>query len=118
MDKNSSHIISLKSRWEILLGKLTDMIGEPPDLQGVLFMIGVQELGKGYRKFSKDEKQDLLHIATCKILSYTAYFELSGLDDEGWPHWKQIKEIPKLSLKEQDMMLKEGAIMYFEEIGY
>jgi hypothetical protein len=26
-----------------------------PDLQSVLFLIGVQELGMGYKKFKKDE---------------------------------------------------------------
>lgn len=118
MDKQHTHITSLKERWELLLGKLCNILGEAPDLQGVLYLIGVQELGKGFLKFSKDEKQDLMHIATCKLLSYSGYYQLNGLDDEGWPHWKLIKEIPKLSLKEQDWLLKEAAIMYFEEIDF
>lgn len=118
MDKKNAHITSLKERWEFLLGKLNVMLGEPPDLQGVIYLIGIQELGKGFLKFSKDQKQDLMHIATCKLLSYTGYYVLEGEDSEGWPHWKLTKEIPKLSLKEQDWLLKEAAIMYFEEIEF
>ncbi|MBK7854046.1 MAG: hypothetical protein IPJ79_03320 [Bacteroidetes bacterium] len=118
MDKKNAHITSLKERWEFLLGKLSIMLGEPPDLQGVIYLIGVQELGKGFLKFSKDQKQDLMHIATCKLLSYSGYYVLEGEDLDGWPHWKPVKEIPKLSLKEQDWMLKEAAITYFEEIEF
>ena len=91
----------------------------PQDLNAVLFLIGVQELGSGRKTFSKEEKQDLMHIAICKVLSLAGYYELEGLDEEGWPHWKLIKKLPKFDLIEQEKLLKIQVIEYFQkEIGW
>jgi hypothetical protein len=108
---------NLKAEWEKLCVKLTDEYGEEPDVQALLFLIGVQELGKGPMKYSKDEKQDLMHIATCRLMSQFGYYELEGLDQDGWPHWKLIKKLPPLTLKEQDLLLKEAIIEYFKSQG-
>ncbi len=63
--------------WQQLLVELEKMLErKPKDLNAVLFIIGVQELGKGARNFSKEEKQDLMHIAICKVLSLAGYYEL------------------------------------------
>lgn len=103
-------------KWEELTLQLADQFGEAPDLQAVIFLIGVQELGKGPQKFSKDEKEDLMHIATCKLLSEFGYYELEGADQDGWPHWKALKKLPPLTLKEQDLLLKQAALHYFENL--
>jgi hypothetical protein len=104
---------NIKEKWAALCRKLTDEFGDEPDLQVVLFLIGVQELGKGPQKFSKDEKQDLMHIAVCRLLSTYGYYELVGHDQDGWPHWKLLNKLPPLSLKEQDLLLKQAAVEYF-----
>ena len=104
---------NLKSKWEELCRKFGEDFGEEPDLQVVLFLIGVQELGKGPLKFSKDEKQDLMHIAVCRLLSTFGYYELVGHDQDGWPHWQLINKLPPLSLREQDLLLKQAAVEYF-----
>jgi len=104
----------LKSKWDLLCKKLTDDFGDVPDLQVVLFLIGVQELGKGPQKFSKDEKQDLMHIAVCRLMSSFGYYELKGLDQDGWPHWELVKKLPPLTLREQDWLLKQAAVEYFD----
>ena len=106
----------LKTNWEALTVKLENQFGEPPDLQALIFLIGVQELGKGPQKFSKDEKQDIMHIATCKLLSFFGYYELEGIDQDGWPHWLLIKPMPTLTLREQDILLKQAVLQYFETI--
>ena len=105
----------LKTDWEALCQRLGDKFGEEPDLQVILFLIGVQELGRGPQKFSKDEKQDLMHIAVCRLLSTFGYYELIGLDQDGWPHWQLLKKLPPLSLKEQDLLLKQAVVEYFED---
>ena len=87
----------------------------PKDLNAVLFLIGVQELGRGQAHFSKEEKQDLMHIAICKVLSYEGYYELEGIDQEGWPHWKMLKKLPRFDLLEQEQLLKLYALDYFEQ---
>lgn len=108
----------IKIEWSQLLKKIEDQFGVDPDLQGILFLIGVQELGKGFQNFSKSEKQDLMHIATCRLLSYYGYYILKGMDNDGWPHWELIEKIPVLSLKEQDVILKKSAIRYFKELDF
>lgn len=107
--------LELERSWQRLLNDLKDIIGKKPtDLNGVLFLIGVQELGKGKKYFSKEEKQDLMHIAICKVLSYSGFYELEGLDEEGWPHWKLKKKLPNFDLLEQEKLLKMHVIEYFE----
>ena len=106
--------------WQELLNELERNFGKKPkDLNGVLFIIGVQELGKGAKNFSKEEKQDLMHIAICKVLSLAGYYELEGIDESGWPHWKLIKKLPHFDLLEQEKLLKMLVIEYFEkEVGW
>ena len=102
--------------WQALLLEIGRMLGQvPKDLNGVLFLIGVQELGKGHQLFNKEQKQDLMHIAICKVLSYSGYYILEGLDDEGWPHWKLIKKLPRFDLLEQEKLLKMHVMEYFEK---
>lgn len=84
-----------------------------PDLQAVLFLIGIQELGTVKRKFTKEEKQDLMHIAVCTLLSADGYYALEGIDGDGWPHFKQVRPVPVEGTKEQERMLKEKIIHYF-----
>ncbi|MBK9045997.1 MAG: hypothetical protein IPL74_04600 [Bacteroidetes bacterium] len=108
-------IEELKDEWTFLTKRLETQFGEAPDLQAILFLIGVQELGKGPSNFSKDQKQDLMHIATCRLLSSYGYYELDGLDEDGWPHWKRIGKLPVLTLKEQDLVLKRAVLDYFRD---
>ena len=108
--------LDLERSWHVLLETIKRNIGvKPKDLNGVLFLIGVQELGGGSRIFSKEEKQDLLHIAICKVLSLAGYYTLDGLDKEGWPHWRLIKKLPHFDLLEQEKLLKMHVLEYFEK---
>lgn len=107
----------IHSKWKNLQEKLAaDFDAENPDLKVVLFLIGVQELGKGPKKYSKRQKEELMHIATCRLLSEMGFYELEGLDQDGWPHWKLIKPIPAYTLLEQELLLKGLAVSYFEDI--
>jgi hypothetical protein len=108
--------LDLDRKWHSLLIEVETLIGKKPkDLNGVLFLIGVQELGRGKQIFSKEEKQDLMHIGICKVLSYSGYYVLEHLDKEGWPHWKLIKKLPHFDLLEQEKLLKMHVIEYFEK---
>ena len=48
----------LKERWEQLVTILSDRFsqGEDLDLDAIIYLIGIQELGKLHREFKKDEK--------------------------------------------------------------
>ena len=108
--------LELERKWHALRLSIQEAIGKrPKDLNGVLFLIGVQELGKGVKNFTKEEKQDLIHIAICKVLSLAGFYELEGLDEEGWPHWKNVKPLPHFDLLEQEKLLKMHVLEYFEK---
>lgn len=108
--------LELEKRWGKLLDGLRETIGKKPaDLNSVLFLIGVQELGQGTKNFSKEQKQDLLHIAVCKVLSLSGFYELDFIDQDGWPHWNLIKELPHFDLLDQEKLLKIQVLDYFEK---
>jgi len=86
-----------------------------PDLNAILFLIGIQELGRVKSKFSKEEKQDLMHIAVCQLLSDDGYFEFEGRDADGWPHYKSLQGLDIEGVKAQEQLLKEKVINYFKE---
>ncbi len=107
---------TIEDDWQQLLNKLEITIGKrPADLNSVLFLIGVQELGQGTRIFTKEQKQDLMHIAVCKVFSLSGFYELEGKDADGWPHWKPVNNLPYLGLKDQEKALKAQVIDYFEQ---
>jgi hypothetical protein len=108
-----SELDALKSQWQQLVSNMEEQFGDVPDLQVMLFLIGVQELGQGHRSFSKDEKQDLMHLGTCRILSPDGYYEFTGTDGDGWPQYKLLKKLPALSLRDQDILLKKAVLDYF-----
>jgi hypothetical protein len=112
--------LDIHRKWQKVLDGIESAFGKRPnDVNGVLFLIGVHELGKGKKHFSKEEKQDLIHIAICKILSLSGYYTLEGLDEEGWPHWKLVKKLPHVDMLNQEKLLKMHIIEYFEnEIGF
>jgi hypothetical protein len=108
-----------KETWNNLIRFLEQNTGKKPsDLNAVLFLIGVQELGKGKITFSKEEKQDLMHIALCKVLSFGGYYICTHIDKDGWPHYDLIKNIKEIDLKSQEEIIKYYVVQYFKnEIG-
>jgi hypothetical protein len=104
----------LQVRWWKLEEKLMERFGKKPDLESVLFLIGIQELGDIRKKFSKEQKQDLMHIAVCTVFSTSGYYELSGADEDGWPHFKQLKPMPPMLPHEQENFLKDHVLLYFQ----
>jgi hypothetical protein len=108
--------LDLERQWQRLTRHLAEVVGKrPKDLNSVLFMIGVQELGQGVKTFTKEQKQDLMHIAICKVLSLAGYYQLEGLDEDGWPHWKPTSKLPHFDLLDQEKLLKMQVIEYFEK---
>jgi hypothetical protein len=108
----------LQSRWWKLEEKLMERFGKKPDLEAVLFLIGIQELGTVKNKFTKEQKQDLMHVAVCTILQSSGYYELVGVDEDGWPHFRQLKEIPALGMPAQENFLKDHILLYFQQNSF
>lgn len=106
-----------EERWQKVEQLLQDRFGKLPDMEGILFLIGMNELGKGpqRKKFSKEQKQDLMHIAVCTLLVPDGYYEYLGRDEDGWPHFEEMKPVPVAGLQGQEQLLKENVIRYFEQ---
>lgn len=88
-----------------------------PDLNAILFLIGIQELGHWPEAFTKEEKQDLMHIAVCRLLSYGGHYAFAGRDADGWPHYEPRRPVPAQGVEEQETLLKIYAIQYFKELS-
>jgi len=106
----------LDKEWDVLLKKLSDQFGDL-DMQGVIFLIGVQELGKGYMKFKKDEKLEVMHVAICTLLEPYGHYEFVGRDEEGWPHWNVNDKLPPLKPGQQALLMKQAIVDYFKSEG-
>ena len=104
----------LQQRWWNLEAKLVERFGKKPDLETILFLIGIQEFGDIKEKFTKEQKQDLMHVAVCSLFSHSGYYELEGVDADGWPHFKQLKPMPDMNAIEQENFLKDHVLLYFE----
>lgn len=103
-------------QWKRVEEMLTERFGKQPNMEAILFLIGIQELGHLKKKFTKEQKQDLMHVATCTLLSQSGYFELEGYDKDGWPHFKESQPIPKMDTVTQEHFLKEHIIAYFDDL--
>lgn len=113
---SNDHYIEVdrKQKWQEILAFLKERFGKQPNMDALLFIIGMRELGQLKEKpFKKDEKVGLMHIATCKVLSYSGHYELKGSDEDGWPHWELKKPLPDMSLLEQETYIREHIIEYF-----
>ena len=107
----------LKNRWDKVVAILSNQFAEGDllDLDAIIYLIGVQELGKVHQTFKKDEKLNLMHIAICRLLEPYGFYEFDFVDKEGWPHYKVKEELPPLKAGEQSVLMKEAIVNYFVE---
>lgn len=110
----------LKTRWESLQYKLSQQFadGELMELDAIIYLVGVQELGKPQKKFKKDDKINLMHIAICTLLEPYGFYEFEFIDEEGWPHFKNVSKLPALKAGEQTVLMKEALVTYFLKRDY
>lgn len=110
----------LKERWDVLVEKLSQQFsdGDPLEIDGIIYLVGVQELGKLHRTFKKDEKVNLMHIAICRLLEPYGFYDFDYFDEEGWPHYKVKEQLPPLKAGEQSVLMKEALVSYFLEKEY
>lgn len=104
---------AIEIKFKELVQKLEEKFGEGLDTQAIIFLIGVQELGTGYQKFSKREKTELMHVAVCTLLMPYGFYKFTGRDEENWPHFELIKELPSLNESQQQHLIKEAILEYF-----
>lgn len=102
-------------KWGELLKRLGEQFGEEIDYDGIIFLIGIQELGKGNLKLKKDQKLEVMHVAVCTLLSQYNYYRYIGNDEDGWPHYEPTEELPFLTSMQQHKLIKDAILNYFSE---
>ncbi|MBC7904376.1 MAG: hypothetical protein H7Y27_13195 [Gemmatimonadaceae bacterium] len=105
----------LQARWWKLEEKLMGRFDKKPDMETILFLIGIQELGDIREKFTKEQKQDLMHVAVCTVLMPSGFYEIEEVDEDGWPHFKQLKALPDMNMIQQENFMKDHVLLYFDQ---
>jgi hypothetical protein len=106
---------AVEIKFKELVTKLEETFGGGLDTQAIIFLIGVQELGTGYKKFSKQEKTELMHVAVCTLLMPYGFYEFTGRDEDNWPHFELKKDLPPLDDRQQQHLIKEAILEYFSD---
>jgi hypothetical protein len=112
--EETNPILIRKQKWLKLRLSLKDRFGKLPDLNAVLMLIGLREVGKVKPAYEKEEKEELMHIGTCTVLSLSGYYKLTHWDNDGYPHFEEAQGLPKMDVKEQEHLLITNVIEYFE----
>jgi len=102
--------------WQQTLSFLEKRFGKKPDLQTIIFLVGHRELGKQQVRFTKEQKQDLIHVGICTLLSQANYYVFLDYDEDGWPHFEYNREKEKLNHEQQEQLLKKMIIEYFKKL--
>ena len=115
-----SRDLLLKERWSHLVDKLSAQFadGDPLELDAIIYLVGIQEIGQYHRTYKKDEKVNLMHIAICRLLEPYGYYEFEYFDEEGWPHYRIKEALPPLKAGEQTVLMKDALVSYFLEKRY
>ncbi|MCX7907078.1 MAG: hypothetical protein N2561_06030 [Bacteroidetes bacterium] len=106
----------LDRRWERLCKRLAARFGKSPSLEGVLFLIGLRELGLGYEPgLEKEAKQDLIQEGANYALAALGYLEPMGREPHtGFTQWRSLRPLDKpLDPDKQERLLRWAAWRYF-----
>ena len=111
---------NLKDDWKELTTLLEKDFGEGEalELDAIIYLVGVQEYGNPHKRHKKDDKINLMHIAICRLLEPYGYYQFSHYDNEGWPHYDKMEDLPPLRSGEQTILMKEALVNYFKEMDY
>lgn len=113
LEDRSNDEIQLMKQWAEVRQYIESYFNQKPDIQICLFLIGLNELGE-VREYSKEEKQDIMHIGMCTVLA-GEYYTSIGRDEDGWPHFEVLQALPPLFIKNQEALLKLRIVNYFQE---
>jgi hypothetical protein len=115
MNESITDITYDEGKWAAVEAYFKERFGKDADLSGIIFIIGHRELGKFKTKFKKEEKQDLMHVGVCSLLSRAGYYTFVAHDADGWPHYEYNRNRPRLDHEQQEKLLKKMIIEYLKE---
>ena len=105
----------MSDTWEYLTRKLIEDFSISGDMLSVLFLVGIQEAGGGFRHYDQQEKTDLIKLGKYTLLSRRGYFKkitVPGRDPLFIPEeGKPLPDDPKVINK----ILQKELLVYFED---
>ena len=75
--------LKLQERWFDVRRVVKTRFEKRPDINAILFLIGINELGFIKETWEKEEKQDLMHVAICALFEKDGFLIV----------WKLIKKV-------------------------
>lgn len=104
--------------WDKLILRLSKHFKVTAEYEFILFMMGIHEMGIGFKEFSKTEKMDLINVARCRILARQGYIKETGVDPEGWPIFEALPKLKSMMPSFQNQLIKKGIIEYFKTVEF
>ena len=108
----------LNAHWDRLLSLSKDRFGQAMKVEGLLLMIGLQEVQQTElfdRSIPKERKMDLMHVGMCAVLEPAGYYVRQPQDADGWPHWDLVQPLPHMDILQQGRLLRYALVRYFGE---
>ena len=109
----------LAVRWQRLQAWLGERFGRgEPDLEAILFLIGIQSTGRGYEpRLEKETKQDLIMEGTyCAFEAVDLYRRIGAEADGRWIWERTDVPLPKRSVEDQEKLLRLAVLRYFDDV--
>lgn len=105
-------------RWDRLQRWIQQRFGrQGAGIEPILFLIGIQERGQGYEpKLAKEAKQDLIMEGTYHAFAALGFYEQVGMEEDGAWIWERVVTLPKLSVEEQEKLLRLAILHYFDAV--
>lgn len=111
----SSDADTLEPRWSRLQQWLQGRFDKEADLEGILFLIGVQETGRGYEPdLEKEVKERLVMEGTYCAFETLGLYRRVGMEKDGHWIWERRTDTPDLSIEQQETLLKMAILHYFD----
>ncbi len=121
MTTGLEHILNLDDeelarKWHRLQETLDGQFGKQPGIEAILFLIGIQSRGRGFEpKLNKQVKQDIIMEGTHCVFETLGLYKRVGIDSNGLSLWERNGPLlPKLSLPDQEKLLRVAILSYFE----
>lgn len=107
-----------EQEWDMLVLKVSKHFKVSAEYEFILFVLGIQEMGWGFREYSKIEKMDLINVARCRVLVRAGYIKETGIDGDGFPIFEASSKVKSMMPSYQNQVIKKGLIEYFKDVEF
>ena len=103
------------SSWDNLTAFLEKNFGIEQNFTSVLFLIGIQESGKGFKSYDQQEKTEIIKLAQIKLLARENFYIPVKERDTGESIWIENPNMPISTESILEKLLKSLILDYFNK---